>query len=140
MIPCLIRKKKVAATPEEKVRQGCLFWMINDLGYPPSQIAVETALSELPHLKNLPKTFPDRRIDICVFYQGAPILLIECKAGAVEDKALRQLSGYLHWVKAPYFALVGDREVKTYHLKDQEVVCLAGLPFWDSLIKGVVIL
>jgi hypothetical protein len=140
MIRCVIRKKKVAATPEEKVRQGCLFWMIKDLGYPPSQIVVETALSELPHLQPLSKSVPDRRIDVCVFHQGAPLLLIECKAGAVEEKALRQVSGYLHWVKAPYFALVGDRCVKTYHFKDQEVVCLEGLPTWDSITKGVVIL
>lgn len=137
MIPCLVRKKPVSATPEEKVRQACLSWMVKELGYPLSQIAVEVSLKELPHLKDKPQEFPDRRVDILVYSKGNPVLLIECKAEAVKDKSFRQLLGYCHWVGSPYCALVGAKQVKTYYADSKGFVELEGLPLYYTLEKSI---
>ncbi|MCB1114089.1 MAG: type I restriction enzyme HsdR N-terminal domain-containing protein [Chlamydiia bacterium] len=135
MITCRIRKKPVALTPEEKVRQGCLNWMIDDLGYPPSQIVVEAKLSELPHLKGRGLKLPDRRVDILVYVKNRPALLVECKADSINDKPLRQLSGYRYFVEAPYVALVGAKEVKTFLVEDNQVIEYKGIPYYSSLLN-----
>ena len=64
------RKKWVAKTPEELIRQFLIGQMIEKLDYPKSLIAVEKELSQLPQLA-VPITskdqLPKRRADIIVF-------------------------------------------------------------------------
>jgi hypothetical protein len=95
---CLIRKQKVEATEEEKVRQRLLHRMIQELGYPKSLIQVEKAISPLR-----------RRFDIVVFYKVEdrllPLLLVECKAEKIEPNSLRQLLGYNASIQAPFLGL-----------------------------------
>lgn len=124
------------ATPEERVRQAVLIWMTRDLGYPPAQIVVESSLSELPHLKNQPVEFPDRRLDIMVYNHEKPLLVIECKAAQIEEKALYQLTGYHHWTKAPFAALAGGSGVKTISFTATGLQVLDGLPRWETLLNS----
>lgn len=81
------RKKYVALTPEEWVRQNFLAWLTHTKAYPKSLIAVETALK----YNNLPK-----RADAVVYAKsGIPQMIIECKAPQVKidqdvfDQAMR---------------------------------------------------
>jgi hypothetical protein len=102
-----IRKEWVEATPEEKVRQHVVTFL-KEKGYPTSHFTIEKSLSQLPHLEGV--SVPQRRIDILVFKVNAegslvPFLMVECKAGSLNEEALRQLSGYNTFVKAPYLAL-----------------------------------
>ena len=69
------RKKYVALTPEEWVRQHVIHYLINIKGYPKSLIAVEKQLI----INTLKKRF-----DILVFNtKGLPDLIIECKSPSI---------------------------------------------------------
>ena len=84
----IIRKKYVVLTPEEWVRQHVIHYLIGHKGYAPAAIAVERAVD----LYGM-----SRRFDIVAFGKdGAPRLLIECKAPSVS--LTRQVS-------APYVAV-----------------------------------
>lgn len=70
-----LRKKYVALTPEEYVRQHFTAWMIDSLGYPASLISNEVAIS----LNNT-----RRRCDTVVFRNnGTPLVIVEYKAPTV---------------------------------------------------------
>lgn len=67
-----IRRKMVALTPEEWVRQHVLHYLIHGRSYPKSLIAVERGI-ELNGLQ--------KRFDIVVFNNsGLPKMIVECKA------------------------------------------------------------
>lgn len=75
MIFDIIRKKYVALTPEEWVRQHMIHYLIEQLHYPASLIAVEKEI-DLYGLK--------RRFDlVCYDRQSQPYLIVECKAPTV---------------------------------------------------------
>ena len=78
-----IRKKLVALTPEEWVRQNFLAYMVRDKGYPASLIAVEASLQVARRQK---------RTDVVVYSkQHKPLLIVECKAPNVKiDEAVFQ--------------------------------------------------
>ena len=104
------RKTWVAATPEEKVRQRLLQKMVGELQYPKELLVVEKELGQLPHLIAEQK-LPDRRADILCFaknihlhYALYPLLLIECKEGKIDIRAIDQVVGYNHFVKAFFFS------------------------------------
>lgn len=70
-----LRKKYVALTPEEYVRQHFTAWMTEYLGYPASLINNEVSLS----LNNR-----RRRCDTVVFRSdGSPVIIVEYKAPTV---------------------------------------------------------
>lgn len=74
-----IRKKFVALTPEEWVRQNFLKFLVIQKKYPPSLISVEGKLKLFKRIK---------RTDMVVYdKQGKPLLMVECKApGVVIDQ------------------------------------------------------
>ncbi|MDX5348330.1 MAG: type I restriction enzyme HsdR N-terminal domain-containing protein [Hymenobacteraceae bacterium] len=93
------RKKFVALTPEEWVRQHFLHYLINHLHYPKGLISVERATS----YNNLYK-----RTDLCVFDQnGNPGILVECKAASVPvtQEVVKQVSTYNQTIKAPVLVI-----------------------------------
>ena len=82
------RKKFVALTPEEWVRQHFLHYLVQYLNYPAGLISVEMALQ----YNKL-----SRRCDIVVFTRnGVPKMIIECKAPKVKisQKAFDQVAAY----------------------------------------------
>jgi type I site-specific restriction endonuclease len=71
-----VRKKWVAVTPEEWVRQHAMKWLVEEKKYPASLLAVEKSIS----VNGLTK-----RCDIVAFDRNAkPILIVECKSADVE--------------------------------------------------------
>lgn len=82
------RKKYVALTAEEWVRQNFIAWLVNDKKYPAGLIAVEKELA----LNNMKK-----RYDIVVFNKNsAPAILVECKAPGIKitQKVFDQAAHY----------------------------------------------
>ena len=82
-----LRKKDVALTPEEQVRQWCIGVLSNDLGVPMHMMMSEAGL------KLGDKQF---RADILVYdRQARPLVVVECKRPEVElgrevlDQAIR---------------------------------------------------
>ena len=90
-----IRKKFVALTPEEWVRQHAIEFLIQEKKYPPLLIQVEKQLS-----KNM-----QNRTDIIVFDKSyCPYLLVECKRPKATNHliALEQIAKYNALIKAKY--------------------------------------
>ncbi len=116
---CLVRRGWVKATPEERVRQQLLSYMIHQQAYPFSSLAVEKTLSHLPHLSRA-QPIPNRRADIICFADCVnsltstlyPLLLIECKAIKLSNKVLNQVISYNYFVQAHFVMVVNETEIK----------------------------
>lgn len=85
------RKKYVALTPEEWVRQHLCRYMVEELGYPAGRMSLEGGVV----VNGI-----SSRWDVLVFDEnGSPEILVECKApqvklsNAVLDQALRYQKG-----------------------------------------------
>ncbi len=107
--------------------------MIDELGYPKGLIAVEKDISSLasPRL--------NRRIDILCLRPGAdglkPLLLIECKAGKLTPEAEKQALGYNDAIGgAPFVALAGLDEIKTFWRELDRIASVPFLPRFDELV------
>lgn len=99
-----IRKKFVALTPEEWVRQNFIAYLQNEKDYPISLIAVEMSLK----LNKMHK-----RSDIVVYNtSGKAILLVECKAPSVKIKqdVFDQIARYNMTLKVKYLIVTNGLE------------------------------
>lgn len=124
----LVRKKYVALTPEEWVRQHLIHYLNKEKGYPAGLMMVE---------KEFKYNSLSKRADIVVCHRsGKPLLMAECKSADVEitqgvfDQAMRYnlkmdvttmiLSNGLR-----HFCFRLDKAKGTY-------VALTEIPVWDS--------
>ena len=106
------RRRWVAATPEEQVRQYSLY-VLRQMGYSPAHIAVERAFYYLSRRK---------RLDVLVCdVKMRPFLLLECKRSdaPLSDADLTQLLSYNAYWKAPAMAIFNG--VDCYCLQRAEV-------------------
>jgi hypothetical protein len=135
---CLLRKKKVKATPEEIVRQRWLHHMVKNLGFPLLHMAIEKSLDALLDVPSA--TLPNRRPDLVVFASGIhpthalyPLLLLEFKKGEITKEAIDQVRGYYFFVKAPFFAVCGPEKI-CFGGANEEV--LNFLPSYNQLLTA----
>jgi len=94
-----IRKKYVALTPEEWVRQNFIQFLIQNKKFPASLIAVEAGLK----INQLQK-----RLDVLVYdKQGTPHLMVECKAPNVKisQDTFDQIARYNMLFKVKYLVV-----------------------------------
>ncbi|MCB1148728.1 MAG: type I restriction enzyme HsdR N-terminal domain-containing protein [Chlamydiia bacterium] len=140
---CPIRKEKVQLLPEERVRLSCIAFLIRDLHFPKELLSVECALSSLPHLASR-GDLPDCRIDLVCFarnihpvYSLYPLLLVECKAVPLTEKAERQLAGYNFYVNAPFIALAGPNEMRLASAANPALF-RKGMADYPTLLKAVI--
>jgi hypothetical protein len=90
------RKKYVALTPEEWVRQHIIRYLAEDKHYPRSLIMIESGLK-------VNRLF--RRVDALVYDRGGtPIMLIECKSAGVKvtQEVFDQIARYNIPLRVPY--------------------------------------
>ena len=90
------RKRFVALTPEEWVRQNILKFLSSEKQYPPGLIAVE---------KGLKVNQMNKRTDIVIYNkQAQPIMIVECKAPEVKisQKTFEQIARYNMALKVDY--------------------------------------
>lgn len=93
------RKCYVVLTPEERVRQHFLNWLVGHLGYPAGLLAVETSLKYGQMRK---------RADAMVYSKtGRPLMIIECKAPHVEltQDVFDQIARYNFRFRVDYLAV-----------------------------------
>jgi hypothetical protein len=93
------RKKYVAFTPEEEVRQRFARFLVEERGYPPSLIQTEASLK----LNRMV-----RRCDILVHKPaGRPCVLVECKAPGVKisQEAFDQAARYNMTFRVQYLVV-----------------------------------
>ena len=90
-----IRKKYVALTPEEWVRQHLIHYLIWEKNYPASLISVETPLKYARMGKRSDVLVSDRN--------GQPLILAECKAPevAITQRVFEQIAVYNLAIQAP---------------------------------------
>lgn len=117
-----IRKKFVALTPEEWVRQHFVNYLITYLRYPKMLISIEGGLQ----YNRLQK-----RSDIVVFNRkGMPFMLVECKAPEVKisQNIFEQAAMYNQTLKANYIVVTNglelycceiDHENASYHFVNE---------------------
>ena len=83
-----IRKQWIVLTEEEWVRQNFIRFLVHEMKYPESLIAVEKEI-QLGELK--------KRFDILIYSKDhQPWMLVECKAGdiALDEKVFQQVLRY----------------------------------------------
>ena len=117
-----VRKKNVILTPEEWVRQNFIHYLIEDLRYPRSKIAVEKEFN----LNGLKKRF-----DLLVFDRATkPFLLIECKAQseALNEKVLKQCLDYNLKFGVPFFCISNGDFTHAWHVLSGKVSILKAFP------------
>ena len=126
-----IRKKYVALTPEEWVRQHLIHYITTQKNYPATLISVETPLK----YANM-----DKRSDVLVHDRnGQPLLLAECKAPevAINQKVFEQISIYNLTIQAP--CLMVTNGLQHYCLTagtDNSQACfLNEIPVYEELVK-----
>lgn len=111
-----IRRKWVADTPEERVRQELLRRLTSHLGYPAGQISIERRALQLKGrrtsiqrlLRTAPCGNPMGRYDALLLDSEArPILLIECKAPgmALDQAVFDQIAVYNQALNVPFLLL-----------------------------------
>jgi hypothetical protein len=109
-----IAKKYRALSPEEWVRQHCLNFLTNHLGYPATNIQIERAFKVNKLV---------RRTDIQVFNSlGELLIIIECKAPHIEinEVAFQQISQYQQKKLAKYLALTNGLEYHIFEINATE--------------------
>ena len=92
----IIRKKYVALTPEEWIRQHWLWYFTEDKKFPKPLLFVEHAI-EVNGM--------NRRCDVTVFNRNTkPALILECKSFDVElsQKTLEQVAQYNMELRVPF--------------------------------------
>ncbi len=133
-----VRKKWTVATPEEVIRQKWIEVMIEHLGFPIAQLVVEKKINQLPHLKSLSRSLPNRRIDLLAYYleeggEMKPLLLIECKAIALNISALRQMMGYQSLISCPFMAIANEEEIRVGYWYKEKLSEIPFLPDYRQL-------
>lgn len=121
---CLVRKKWVALTPEEWVRQHFLNLLFAHLGYP-------RGLTNLEH--SLVYFKSSKRSDIVVLdEEGNVFLLVECKAPMVklDDKVLKQIAAYNKVLDAKYLAISNGLSHYVWKKEKENLVQLSKFPVY----------
>ena len=107
-----IRKKWVVITPEEWVRQNFIQYLTQTLQYPASCIAVEKGL-QLGEMQ--------KRLDIMVYKQHQPWMLIECKEPntPLSEKTMQQVLAYQASIPCTYIILTNGNHTLGFEINHQ---------------------
>ncbi len=100
-----LRKKYVALTPEEWVRQQLLYILQTEYGVPSGLIGVEMTV---------PLGTRSLRADIVVYGRNAqPLLVVECKAESVKitRQTFMQIAGYNLTLQVPWLLVGNGRQL-----------------------------
>ncbi len=120
----IIRKKYVALSPEEWVRQHFIHYLMEEKKYPISLISVEKKLT----VNKLTK-----RTDILVFNtKGMPHIIVECKAPSVKisQEAFDQIARYNLKLQADYLIVTNglDHFYCSMDTKNEQYIFLDNIP------------
>lgn len=119
-----IRKKWVALTPEEQVRQYFLHFLTEERNIAASHIAVERKID----VNGLPQRF-----DILIFSSdGKPAMVVECKQPSVPltQSVAEQAARYNKTLKAPFVAITNGLSSLFFKIdfENEKVVSLDDFP------------
>ncbi len=126
---CAVRRRWVALTPEEWVRQCTIQRLHREGGYPLELMQVEGAIA----LNGM-----TRRCDIVVYRDGQPWMIVECKKNEIPltQKVSDQACRYNTVLRVPYLLLTNGRQ-EVIIAVDFEKGCLKQLHELPFLKKNV---
>ena len=110
-----VRRKYIALTPEEWVRQHIIHYLLGK-GYPASLMAIERGIDVNGTAK---------RFDIVVYGRDSlPLMLIECKAQSepLDHQVVMQAVGYNLSIRAQYLWLTNGTHTYFIRLSDGQVL------------------
>jgi len=124
-----IRKKYVALTPEEWVRQHFIMFLVQEKQVPASLMILE---------KNIIMNTMSRRPDILVHNkQGEPVMIVECKAPEIEisQDAFDQIARYNSVIAAPYLTVTNGMRHYCCLMNERENTYrfLEDIPSYDEM-------
>lgn len=105
-----VRQKWVVLTPEERVRQIFILYLLNVKGFPLSHLSVEHAVTV---------NGMTQRYDLVVFDDALqPYMVVECKAPHVKltQKVAEQAARYNSVLKAPLLCVTNGLEKKVFEI------------------------
>ncbi len=118
------RKRWVAFTPEEWVRQNFLQYLLQEMNYPATLIAIEKELK----LGELIKRF-----DILVYDNNhKPWLMVECKSMEIPltEEVLHQVLRYNITIPVPYLVITNGTISYFFEKRSGKLEMLEQLPAW----------
>jgi len=125
-----VRKKYVALTPEEWVRQNIVRFMIVEKSVPAGLIILE---------KQLVMNTMTRRPDVLIHDKyGKPVMIIECKAPDIKiaQNTFDQIARYNSVVRVPYLMVTNG--LKHYccmmDYENNNYIFLKDIPSYDEMI------
>ena len=122
-----LRKRWVALTPEEEVRQKTLYLLVEHFHVPAGLVAVEYSVK----VNGL-----DRRADAVVFGTDArPLMVVECKAPdvAITDKTLDQAVRYHSALQPRFLLLCNGKECHCLRVANGDLQPMDHLPDHDEM-------
>ena len=125
-----IRRRYVALTPEEWVRQNFIRYLVHEGKYPPGLIAVEV-MSPFNNLR--------KRVDILIHNrQGKPVMIVECKSPEIklDDAVFDQIVCYNMGFKVPYIIVTNGMDhyaCRIDHLTNKYEFLLV-IPLYEDLL------
>ena len=125
-----LRRRFVALTPEEEVRQKALYLLVEHLHMPAGLVAVEYSVK----VNGL-----DKRCDAVVFAtDGQPLMIVECKAQSVKitDKTLDQAVRYHAALKPKFLLLYNGQQCYCFKVDGNHMQAMDHLPNYDEM-KGL---
>lgn len=123
-----LRRKEVAATPEEQVRQWFILQLRDSFGVPMHMMMSECALN-----------FGGKRYraDILVYdRQGAPLAVVECKRPSVELSAevVEQAMRYNAVLGVSFLILTNGKMTYIYRLECGKFVPCTSVPAYEEML------
>ena len=125
-----LRRKYVALTPEETVRQAFVRFLIDKKQYPAGLMGNEIAITQNGR---------SRRCDTVVFdRQGNPLMIVEYKAAAVKvtQDVFNQIYRYNTVLRVRYLTVFNGRQLYCCRMDydTNKAVFLADVPDYDDLL------
>ena len=123
-----LRRRFVALTPEEEVRQKVLYLLVEQLHVPAGLIAVEYSVK----VNGL-----DKRCDAVVFgKEGCPLMIVECKAPSVKltEKVLDQAVRYHSALMPRYLMLYNGESCYCFRVTEGGLQPLDHLPEYAEMM------
>ena len=130
-----IRQKFVRLTPEEKVRQKTIQFLINHMEIPADRIGVELSLNSLGDIGNR------KRIDIGVFNDSNKIVaIVECKADYIgfKEAPYQQAIDYVASLGVYRYFVVDGYDMIGYHYNSQndQFEKIDDMPTYPQLLES----
>ena len=122
----IIRKKWVAWTKEEMVRQHIVHLLVEDWKIPKSKFQIERSIT------NAEKQF---RFDVMITSYHNPYLLLECKSPdiSIDSKAIDQLLNYQSLIKSRFIGWSNGQLTAIY-----DTQTISWISSWQNLVEEII--